>query len=158
MFYRIRENKIYDYADYEYSKGCLHTDLCTMAEFERNKDNYSFENGQIDLIPNLEAVIIQRRKKQFEKDFFNTSIGNIRRKVQMKDGAIKDFLSDILPAIKTGLELGGEVKIITYATPDFNQELNEEYVISLQEVKNADMNFVQECLLQTVKDFGIQGG
>lgn len=155
MFYRVRENKIYDYADYEYSKGCLYTDLCTMAEFERDKDNYTFENGYIEVIPNLDVVIVQRRQEQFERDFFNTSLGNIRRKVRMKDGTTKDFLSDLLPAIKAGLELKQEVKIITYSTPDFNYELNEEYMISLQEIKYADINFVQECLLQTVRDFVI---
>lgn len=155
MFYRVRENKIYDYADYEYSKGCLYTDLCTMAEFERDKDNYTFENGYIEVIPNLDVVIVQRRQEQFERDFFNTSLGNIRRKVCMKDGTTKDFLSDLLPAIKAGLELKQEVKIITYSTPDFNYELNEEYMISLQEIKYADINFVQECLLQTVRDFVI---
>ena len=129
-----------------------------MADFERNKDNYTFENGQIEVIPNIDAVIAQRRQEQFNSEFFNTSLGYIRRKVRMKDGSIKDFLSDILPAIKLGLEFEQEVKIITYLHPDFKRELSDEYMISLQDVKNADNNFVQECLLQTVRDFGINGG
>ena len=155
MFYRIKENRIYDYADYEYAKDCLCTDLCTMEEFERNKDNYTCENGILELIPNIDEVIIQRRRRQFYKDFFQTSLGNIRRKVQMKDGTVKDFLSDLLLQIKAGIELGQNVEILTYETPDFTQELTNEYMLSLQERKNADLNFVRECLMQTVNDFGI---
>lgn len=33
MFYRIKENKLYDYADYKYESDCIETDLCTMDEY-----------------------------------------------------------------------------------------------------------------------------
>ena len=76
----------------------------------------------------------------------------------MKDGSKKDFLSDLLLSIKAGLELGVDVRIITYKTPDFTKEPTEEYMESLQEIKLADLGFIQECLNQTVKDFGRVGG
>ena len=155
MFYRIRENKIYDYADYQYANDCLYTDVCSMIEFDKNNDNYCVENGEIKQIPNLDNVIAKRRQEKFEKDFFKTSSGNIRRQVSMKNGEIKDFLSDLLPAIKAGIELEQEVKVIVYKTPDFTKELSDDYMISLQEVKTVDLNFVKECLNQTVYDFGI---
>ena len=71
----------------------------------------------------------------------------------MKDGSKKDFLSDMLLQIKAGLELGNTIKIITYKDPDFTQELTEEYMKSLQELKEATPHFIQECLQQSVIDF-----
>ena len=72
----------------------------------------------------------------------------------MKDGGQKDFLTDLLPSIKLGLELGEDVKIIVYQKPDFTRELTGDYMVSLQEVKQVNTDFVKECLVQTMKDFG----
>ena len=94
------------------------------------------------------------REENFEREFFSTSLGWIRRKVNMKDGSIRDFLADLLLPIKAGLELGQKVEIITYKTPDFTQEQTAEYIISLQERKEATAEFIQECLMQTVMEFG----
>ena len=155
MFYRIKDDKIYDYADYKYEEDCLSTDLCNMSEYEINRENYTFENGQIELIPNLENVLAQKRQTKFEQEFFNTSLGWIRRKVCMRDGSVKEFLTDLLIPIKTGMDLGHEVQIITYKTPDFNTELTKEYMETLQERKTATAEFIEECLMRSVRDFGI---
>ncbi len=101
------------------------------------------------------AEIVAERQKRFESAFFQTSLGWIRRKVTMQDGSIKDFLSDLILPIKAGIEMGEDVKIIIYKKPDFTEEDTLEYMESLQERKTADLNFVKECLLQTVRDFGI---
>ena len=93
------------------------------------------------------------RQEAFEKDFFNTSLGWIRRVVRMKNGTTRDFLSDLLLQIKAGLEMGVSVDIITYKLPDFTKELDDNYIKSLQETKAATMDFVQECLMQTVADW-----
>lgn len=154
MFYRIKDNDIYDYADYEYAIDCLCTELCTREDFEKNRDIYIISDGKIEQVQNPEEVIAQRRKAEFEKEFFQTSLGWIRRKVTMKDGTRKDFLSDILLSIKAGTDLGQEVKIIVYQLPDYTKELTKEYVESLQEIKSVTQNFISECLQQTVKDFG----
>jgi hypothetical protein len=153
MFYRLKNNKIYDYADYEYAKECLFTNICTMSSFEKNRDFYTVENGKISIVSNPEEVLEQKRKKEFEGSFFETSLGWIRRKVTMKDNSVKDFLADLLLPIKAGMELGQDVEIITYKLPDFTKEPTEEYMKSLQENKFATPVFIQECLYQTVKDF-----
>ena len=158
MYYRIKDNEIFDYADYEYAKECQFTALCTMSEFDKNKDNYIISNGQIILNPDLEQILQRKRQQQFESDFFLTTLGWIRRKVNMKDGTAKDFLSDILLSVKAGLELGQNVELITYQTPDFTKELTAEYLKSLQEIKSATAEFIQECLFQTVNDFWINEG
>lgn len=96
----------------------------------------------------------QQREADFNKQFFSTSLGYIRRSVTMADGSKKDFLADLLLQIKAGIEFGQEVSIITYKLPDFYQEATEEYMISLQEKKLATLQFVAECLSITAQDFG----
>jgi len=155
MFYRIKDEKVYDYADYEYAKDCLYSDFCTMSEFQQHPDFYCIKEGKLDYIENYEEIIVQKRKEQFEKEFFNTSLGWIRRRVTMKDGSIKDFLVDLLMPIKAGMDLGQNVELITYNTPDFTKEPTLDYMESLQEIKFATFEFIRECLFQTVHDFGL---
>ena len=106
------------------------------------------------LNPNYEEEIFNKRKSDFESQFFKTSLGWIRRKVKMRNNAEKDFLSDLLLQIKTGMDMGMDVEIISYRTPDFNQEIDEEYLKTLQTRVIASRDFITECLQQTVKDFG----
>lgn len=95
----------------------------------------------------------QERETIFNKEFFLTSLGYIRRKVSMATGDTKDFLADLLPTISMAVQLGQEVSIITYKKPDFTKEFTLEYMESLQEIKNVTTAFVQECALQVSKDF-----
>ena len=94
---------------------------------------------------------IKEREEQFNKDFFNTSLGYVRRKVSMATGETKDFLSDLLPTISMGIQMGNPVQIITYDKPDFTQEVTDW--TSLQSVKTVTAEFVQECFLQLSNDF-----
>ena len=95
----------------------------------------------------------EEKQTRFNKEFFNTSLGYIRRKVNMSTGETKDFLSDLLPVISMGVQSGQTVPIITYNLPDFSKELTTEYLESLQTVKNVTAQFVQECFLQLSNDF-----
>ena len=158
MFYRIKNNKLSDYADYAYASDCLYTDICTMEGYNAEPEIYEVSDGQIKLIPNSNDILAQKRQIQFEKEFFRTSLGWIRRKVTMKDGTTRDFLSDLLLPVKAGMELGQIVEIITYNTPDFFKELTADYMVSLQEIKQATSEFIRECLFQTVQDFGLNSG
>lgn len=93
----------------------------------------------------------QAKREQFNKDFFLTSLGYIRRKVTMKTGETKDFLSDLLPVISMGVQSGQAVTIIAYKEPDFTQdEVDWE---SLQEAKTVTAEFVQECFARLSSDF-----
>ena len=154
MFYRIKDGLIYDYADYEYAHDCLYSAVCTMKEYQQNPDIYELHNDMLDFVENYQEVISTQRRESFEKEFFVTSLGWIRRQVNMMDGSKKDFLADLLLSVKAGMEMGQNVKIITYKTPDFSKEPTTEYIESLQEIKSVTPEFIQECLFQTVKDFG----
>ena len=113
--------------------------------------NEIMQDGVPIVNENYEKEMAKTREENFRKEFFETSLGWIRRKVTMKNGAKKDFLSDLLIPIKTGLEMGQNVEIITYKTPDFSLEIID--FTTLQEVKIANENFIKECLNQVVKDF-----
>lgn len=85
--------------------------------------------------PNYEADKQARQDAQFNAAFFNTSLGYVRRKVTMKDGSIKDFLSDILPLLQAG------VPVLTYT-----RQLEQNKVIVTDE-------FIAECKQQVLIDF-----
>ena len=94
---------------------------------------------------------IEAKKEQFNNDFFLTSLGYIRRKVTMKTGETKDFLSDLLPVISLGVSSGQAVNIITYKEPDFTQD-NVDWE-TLQEPKIVTAEFIQECFARLSSDF-----
>ena len=101
-------------------------------------ENEIVENGEI-VIDNERIARLQR--EEFERQFFNTSLGWVRRKVHMQTGEVWDFLKDI---VKPGL-LGKP--IVTY-TP------NEDYT-NLTQNKGIIVTeqFLQECENQIHKDF-----
>ena len=137
---------------YNHNKG-LRIEEAEKAYFALEKNEII--SGGIPVVDeDYESKVIQERKDNFEKEFFSTSLGWIRRSVTMCNGTRKNFLTDLLLPIKAGLESGREVTILAYKTPDFTQDLTLDYMVSLQERKQATPEFIQECLNQLVKDFG----
>ena len=96
---------------------------------------YKYSAGEIILNPDYEAEQQAKQDEEFNRQFFNTSLGWVRRNVTMKDGSTKDFLCDILPLLKVG------IPILTY-----DRQLNQSkvYVTEL---------FIQECGNQVLIDF-----
>ena len=138
--------------EYNHKRGMLieETEDGTLYALEKNE---IMVNGVAEINPNYEEELSAQRENLFNREFFQTSLGWIRRQVNMKDGFKKDFLSDLLLQIKAGLELGQSVEIITYKQPDFSEDINEAYMQTLQEKKTATLEFVKECLMRTVSDF-----
>lgn len=111
-------------------------------------------NGEVvDNTKEYEAQKAQERQKKFNKEFFLTSLGYIRRKVSMSTGETRDFLFDLLPAIEKSVSIGQPYPVIVYKQPDFTKEITTEYLVSLQEFKNATEQFCNECTLQIGTDF-----
>lgn len=154
MFYTVKNNKINAFADFKFDENCFETTLCSREEFLSKPQKFLLDEQALVLNPNYDDIQKNIRKECFEAEFFSTSLGYIRRKVTMKDGSQKDFLTDLLPSIKLGLETETDVKVIVYRKPDFTQELTTDYMVTLQEIKQANMDFVKECLTQTMQDFG----
>lgn len=116
-----------------------------------NKDKYMYFDGEIVVNPEYEQQQALKREEQFKKDFFETSLGWIRRKVSMKTGETKDFLTDLLPVLSIAVNSGQTVNIITYRPPDFTKDdVDWE---ELQTVKQATPVFIQECFNQVSTDF-----
>lgn len=138
--------------EYNHKRGMPieETEDGTLYALEKNE---IMVNGVAEINPNYEEELSEQRENLFNQEFFQTSLGWIRRQVNMKDGSKKDFLSDLLLQIKAGLELGQSVEIITYKQPDFSEDINEAYMQTLQEKKTATLEFVKECLMRTVSDF-----
>jgi len=95
----------------------------------------------------------RKNTEQFKKDFFETSLGYVRRKVTMSNGDIKDFLSDLLPTIAMGINMGQDIQIITYNMPDFDE------LKSIEEYQNnviVTPEFIRECFMQLSNDFKLK--
>lgn len=82
-----------------------------------------------------EHLEIVDNPENFDRCFFETSLGYVKREVTMADGTHRDFLSDMASGITVG------TPILTY-----DRELN-------QYVKQVTREFIGECVEQAKKDF-----
>ena len=98
-----------------------------------NPNDYVFENDSVREKTEQEKEAEQ--EAEFNKQFFNTTLGYVRRAVTMKDGSVKSFLTDILPMLVVG------VPVLVY-----DRELNQTRV-QVTEV------FINECKQRLYKDF-----
>lgn len=96
---------------------------------------YIIQDGKLINNPNYEEDKQKQEEALFNQNFFNTSLGYVRRKVTMKDGTVRDFLSDILSLLVPG------VAIITY-----NRDLTQNKPVVTEE-------FLAECKQQMLADF-----
>ena len=103
------------------------------------------------LNPDFEQEEATRREAEFNKAFFNTSLGYIRRSVTMADGSHKDFLSDLLPVISMGVQAGQAVNILAYDKPPFDEDVTDWTEYQHQKIVTAQ--FIQECFMQLSADF-----
>ena len=126
-----------------------------MSFIIKNNDNLNYEIKETDTA--LEAWGLSeedkenKREADFNKAFFLTSLGYIRRSVTMSDGSHKDFLSDLLPVISMGVQGGQTVNILTYDKPPFDKDVEDWTEYQHQVVVTPQ--FIQECFLQLSNDF-----
>ena len=113
-------------------------------EVYNESEKYICQNGEIILDPEYEAKQIQARQEAFNKAFFATSLGYIRREVTMLDGSAKTFLTDMLPLLIVGLP------ILAYNEPDFTQDVN---MVDYQKQVVVTEQFLAECKNQLIIDF-----
>ena len=105
-------------------------------------DGYTYEityledETQIVEIAQVIKTPEEQQQEQFQREFFNTSLGYVRRNVNMQTGEVKDFLTDIVPRLKVG------VPIITY---NIDGTQNTGVIVTEQ--------FINECDNQLLQDF-----
>ena len=96
---------------------------------------YIIEGNKLVINPDYEEQKQAREEKEFNQQFFRTSLGYVRRTVTMKDGSTKDFLTDILPLLVVG------VPVLVYS-----RELEQTRI-------QATEPFINECKQQLFIDF-----
>lgn len=156
FYLNVENNKIISASNQPINRGTIKSysvEQQVYYDYMANEDKYIVQNNQIVVDPEWAPKMQAKREQEFKRQFFNTSLGWIRRKVSMATGEYKDFLSDLLPTITIGIQMGQPVTIITYKEPDYTKEATTEYMQSLQEVKAANAEFVQECFAQLSNDF-----
>lgn len=112
---------------------------------------YIISEGKLVKNPDYEQEQKHKREVEFNKEFFNTSLGYVRRSVTMADGSHKDFLSDLLPVISMGVQGGQTVNILTYDQPPFTEDVEDWTQYQHQVIVTPQ--FIQECFLQLSNDF-----
>lgn len=105
----------------------------TYEDYIKNPTKYYVKDNEL-CVKTLEEIEADRQA-QFDREFFKTSLGYVRRNVSMKTGEVKDFLADILPVLEVG------VPVIFY-----DRDLN-------QSKKMVTEVFLAECKEQILKDF-----
>ena len=98
-----------------------------------NPEKYIIDDGVIR--EKTEEEKQAEEEKEFNKQFFRTSLGYVRRTVTMKDGSTKDFLTDILPLLVVG------VPVLVYS-----RELEQTRI-------QVTEPFINECKQQLFVDF-----
>lgn len=100
-----------------------------------NIEHYIYNGTDVVINPNYDKEQKEKEEAEFNRKFFNTSLGYVSRDVHMKNGTVKDFLTDILPLLKEGIE------IYTYTA-------NKE-----QKTVTVTEQFIDECKRQVLVDF-----
>ena len=60
MWYRILEDRIYDYSDGKYADDCLFTNIITQRELDYDIDKVIIKDGELALNPDYANILIQR--------------------------------------------------------------------------------------------------
>ena len=128
-------------------------DKATGEDIKANKDWYKIVDNEVvkKSEEEYEQEQYAKREAEFNRAFFLTSLGYIRRSVTMADGSHKDFLSDLLPVISMGVQGGMPVNILTYDMPPFDEDVADWTEYQHQVVVTPQ--FIQECFLQLSADF-----
>ena len=64
MFYRIKDEKLLDYAEYEYAIDCIETNIITQAELDAHPNKCIVEGGFLVLNPNYEQEEAQKEAER----------------------------------------------------------------------------------------------
>lgn len=143
MFYRIQNDKLLDYADFEYADNCLETDIITQAELDEHPNKVIVQDGVLVLNPNYETIEAAQRQADFESKFFSIPGFGWFRKVPKGYTSAVECLNLAFNNVSLLGKLPAETMIF-YTQPDFTkpEECTEEWLVAHQ-IKNAEMSVEQ---------------
>jgi len=143
MFYRIQNEKLLDYADFEYANNCLETNIITQTELDEHPDKVIIQDGVLVLNPNYETIEAAQRQADFESKFFSIPGFGWFRKVPKGYTSAVECLNLAFNNVSLMGKLPAETMIF-YTQPDFTkpEECTEEWLVAHQ-IKNAEMSVEQ---------------
>ena len=106
--------------------------------------HYKIVEGEIIFNDKWKEEELKAKEDAFNKAFFKTTLGYIRREVAMLDGTKKTFLTDMLPQLVAGFP------ILAYEKPDFTEEVD---ILDYQKQVFVTDEFINECKNQLIIDF-----
>lgn len=118
---------------------------------QETEENIIKYNNHYYLESDIQTELEKERRKNFNKEFFHTSLGYVRRTVTMADGSHNDFLTALLPSIAIAVNMGQTVNILTYDKPPFDSDVVDWQQYQHQQVVTPQ--FIQECFNQLNNDF-----
>lgn len=116
-------------------------------KFLEDPDYLTWDGKNVILNPDYEKIKAKQREDEFNRNFFLTHLGYVKREVTMKSGAVKDFLTDLRHSLRVGLP------IFVYDKPDFTKEVTNEAILATQKIVQADEQFLADCDNQFALDF-----
>ena len=67
MFYRVKENNLYDYASNKYSEDCLETNIITQSELDEHPNKVIIIDGILVLNPNYEEEQVEKERERISR-------------------------------------------------------------------------------------------
>lgn len=154
MYYYIEKNKkivLFDENKQKLIDSLVFMPQYKDLEIQWTNDNIIQYKGEYVFEDDIQDQLVKDRREKFNQEFFNTSLGYVRRKVTMADGSHKDFLTDLLPTISMAVNANQEVKILTYDKPPFTEDVIDW--TKYQHKVDVTLQFIQECFKQVSDDF-----
>ena len=64
LYYRIKDGKLYDYADYQYEPDCLTSDIITQSELDKHRNKVIVEDNVLVLNPDYEEEEAEKERER----------------------------------------------------------------------------------------------
>ena len=124
-------------------------DIYNLFVEDRDSIIWDAKKKKVKKNPKYAEIKAKQREEEFNRNFFLTSLGYIKRQVTMQNGVTKDFITDLIPLM---MDIPG-VPVIVYGKPDFTQEVTEETLLGLQKFVKSTPELIKECRAQAIIDF-----
>lgn len=145
MYYRIKDNMLYDYADYKYAQDCIKTDIITKDELDADKSLVIVKEGEIVTNPDYESEQATAREAEFKDKFFEIAAieslftGGWYRRVPKGYSSAIESLNTAFNAVSVLGKLPANT-LTFYTAPDFTdaEQCTETWLVE-NSFKNAEM-------------------
>jgi len=126
MFYRIKDNKLYDYADFKYAENCQETNITTQKDLDLFPQQFTIIGNILVKNPNYKNELSQKLEQEFYNNFFKTELGWYRKIPSGYANAPQsiDIVNNIVN-IQGNLSEEVAQMLIFYKKPDFTTTIED---------------------------------